>query len=53
MSVILSKCAECTHLYAEDKKLSCKAFPEGIPFEVFKDADEDKECNNGIKFERD
>lgn len=48
----LPKCMLCEHLIDDndDSKMRCKAFPEGIPKEVMWE-DDDKECNNGIKFE--
>lgn len=46
------KCMLCEHFIddSDDSKMRCKAFPEGIPKEVMWEDDE-KECNNGIKFE--
>lgn len=43
----------CNHFFddADEKALpKCKAFPEGIPHDTMWETDE-KECNNGIKFE--
>ena len=33
-----------------EQVMQCKAFPDGIPSEVMWEPEE-KECNNGIKFE--
>ena len=54
MSVIFTECMECAYLYEYkiNDKFCCKAFPEGIPKEIFWKQNEDKECNNGIKFKR-
>ena len=52
MSLSLSKCDFCKHYFfdKENKKMCCKAFPDGIPWENIPD-DEDVECANGIKYE--
>lgn len=48
----LPKCMMCKYFIDDndDSEMRCKAFPEGIPKEVMWEDDE-KECNNGIKFE--
>ena len=53
--IVLSKCAECKHLSNKGKGyvsggLKCKAFPDGIPFEVFK-SHENVPCTEEISFE--
>ena len=52
MSVVLSKCAECKHLKIRKmgEDLTCDAYPEGIPFEVFKSLESVK-CSENISFE--
>jgi len=36
MTIILSKCFDCKYYNRYDnKKLSCKAYPEGIPENIF------------------
>lgn len=54
MSVIFSKCMECSHLYEEklNSDFCCDAFPNGIPKEALWEQDEKKECSNGYKFEK-
>jgi len=49
----LSKCAECNHLIVplKDFKLKCKAYPNGIPLEIFK-SNEDVRCSEMITFEK-
>lgn len=53
MSVVLSKCAECKHLKIRKmgEDLTCDAYPEGIPFEVFKSL-ESARCSDNISFEQ-
>lgn len=47
----LPKCMVCKHFIDDDNELpTCIAFPKGIPKEIMAEDDE-KECNNGIKFE--
>lgn len=48
----LPKCMLCKYFIGnkDDLKMRCKAFPDGIPKDVLWEED-DKECNNGIKFE--
>ena len=48
----LPKCDICKHFIVDNDptKYSCKAFPNGIPDGIIWE-DEEKECNNGIKFE--
>lgn len=53
--VVLSKCAECKHfIYNKEKREvgipRCKAFPDGIPMEVFKSL-ESVPCTDTISFE--
>lgn len=54
--IVLSKCAECKHLFYNKNERDitgvpkCKAFPDGIPFEVFK-SHEDVPCTEEISFE--
>lgn len=52
MSLKLSKCDFCKHYFYDkpNKKMCCKAFPDGIPWVDLSD-DEQEECANGIKFE--
>lgn len=55
MSCVIPRCTDCKFfVYTKDKRYICKAFPEGIPlnFMFRKHPDNDKECNNGVKFER-
>lgn len=55
MSCVIPQCTDCKFfVYTKDKRYICKAFPEGIPlnFMFRKHPDNDKECNNGVKFER-
>ena len=50
MSLKLPKCVLCKHYYDEKNKMCCKAFPEGIPlYAMIKE--EEKECNDNIKYE--
>ena len=51
MSCIISMCPECKHYYQKNGIECCKAFPEGIPTNMIFSQDEEKICNNGIKFE--
>ena len=56
MSIIVSECTYCMHCGNEKEtdKLSCKAFPDGIPRDYlwgFIDVHEIDECNNGYKYE--
>ena len=46
------KCMLCKHFIVDKDptKYNCKAFPNDIPDDVIWE-DEEKECNNGIKFE--
>lgn len=48
----IPKCMMCKCFIDDndDSEMICKAFPEGIPKEVMWE-DDDKECNNEIKFE--
>ena len=53
--IVLSKCGECKHFLCDSEgyepgTLKCKAFPNGIPFEVFK-SNEDVQCTKEISFE--
>ncbi len=53
--IVLSKCVECkNYIYDKTKRNTgmpkCKAFPEGIPFEVFK-SHENVPCTKEISFE--
>ena len=44
----------CNHFIDSDNAdalLACKASPDGIPDDVLWEEDEEKECNNGIKYE--
>jgi len=53
-SLSLPKCMFCNHFIDSDNAdalLACKAFPDGIPDDVLWEEDEEKECNNGIKYE--
>lgn len=54
MSLSLLKCEFCRHFFwdMQNKKMCCKAFPDGIPVASISD-DEKAECANGIKFEGD
>lgn len=54
MSLRLPKCDFCKYCSYDEanNKLYCKAFPDGIPLVEIPD-DEEAECANGIKFERD
>ena len=46
------KCTFCNHYRGvKDNKSICDAFPDGIPWEFDEWADEDNECNNGIKYD--
>lgn len=50
----MPKCMFCNHFIDSDNAdalLACKAFPDGIPDDVLWEEDEEKECNNGIKYE--
>lgn len=55
MSVIFSKCFECKYFHLDNKlesgKVTCDAFPEKIPIEVFK-SDESVKCTDKISFEK-
>ena len=56
MAFYLWHCCECKNVHEELKdgwRLTCDAFPEGIPREYVKDFDVRKiaECKNGIKYE--
>lgn len=46
----LPKCEFCKKYKVREKKDVCEAFPSGIPESVMWEPEE-KECNNGIKFE--
>lgn len=46
----LPKCEFCKKYIVGEEKDTCEAFPEGIPAEVMWEPEE-KECNNGMKFE--
>lgn len=48
----LPKCMLCDNFLEDENKqvMRCKAFPGGIPNGVIWEPEE-KECNNGIKFE--
>ena len=48
----LPKCELCKRYVDKGDIEVCEAFPDGIPGEVMWDPEE-KECNNGIKFEED
>lgn len=53
--IVLSKCVECKHLLYNEVKdnldpFKCKAFPDGIPFDVYK-SHEDVPCTKEISFE--
>lgn len=51
-SIRVPKCIFCKHyIDDEDAPIICKAFPKGIPDEVLWEEDEEKECNNGIRYE--
>ena len=52
MSLTLPKCDFCKHYIKNPqvKGMCCEAYPEGIPLDVM-NADESKECKNGIKYE--
>ena len=50
--LILPKCEFCKKYVIKEDIEICEAFPNGIPSEVMWDPEE-KECNNGIKFEED
>lgn len=50
--LVLPKCELCKRYHIEEEREVCEAFPDGIPEEVMWEP-EDKECNNGIKFEKD
>lgn len=50
MTITVPKCVFCKNQIQDDEEFRCSAFPEGIPKEVMWEDDE-KECNNGIKFE--
>ena len=50
--LILPKCEFCKKYVIKEHIEICEAFPNGIPSEVKSDPQE-KECNNGIKFEED
>lgn len=52
MSLRLPKCDFCKHLHMENTEVyCCDAFPDEIPLKAMI-ADKNKECNNGIKFEK-
>ena len=53
--IVLSKCVECKHLLYNEVKdnldpFKCKAFPDGIPFDVYK-SHENVPCTEEISFE--
>ena len=52
MTLKMQKCDFCRHFHMDNRERSCcDAFPEGIPInKMFED--EEKECNNGIKYEK-
>lgn len=50
--LVLPKCEFCKRYVDNGEIEICEAFPDGIPSEVMWDPEE-KECNNGIKFEED
>lgn len=48
------KCNYCEHI-RENKgfRMTCEAFPDGIPFEFdCNKVAESKECNNGLKYKK-
>ena len=53
--VTITYCGSCKNVLKEKINgyiPTCKAYPEGIPSNMFKlDVRELKECNNGIKYE--
>lgn len=52
MSLKLPICDYCRHYDKEnEKRMCCKAFPDGIPVEKMRMEDDGIECNNGIYFE--
>lgn len=52
MSLSLPKCDFCKYYHEEDnEKMSCDAFPNGIPGNVMI-ADELKKCKDKFRFER-
>lgn len=53
--VFIPVCLDCKYQFDKDKKVCCKAYPEGIPYNVWEakaTTDMDKPCPNGYKFER-
>lgn len=54
MIIVNLPCEGCIHYtgLTEQKRMSCKAFPSGIEFNVFEeDVTQKEECNNGYKYE--
>lgn len=53
MSLRLPKCDFCKHYHEElnNGKECCDAFPDGIPLNKM-NFDENEDCNNGIKYEK-
>jgi hypothetical protein len=52
--IVLSKCGECKRLVNSGnihELPKCEAFPNGIPFEVFKSL-ESVPCSDALSFER-
>lgn len=55
MSIRLPLCDFCKHYIdnAENGKMCCNAFLDGIPLEKIRLEDDETECANGIKYEED
>lgn len=54
--VFVPVCIDCKYAFDKDDAVCCKAYPDGIPQEVWKakaTTDKEKPCPNGYKFEHD
>lgn len=50
----IQQCYACKHLFTYEKKMTCRAFPEGIPEKILScgfDHSNAYEGDNGIRFE--
>ena len=51
---LMPQCFRCKHLHGDESRMTCDAFPEGIPDELVHDTRDHKKPftgDNGIRFE--